>query len=147
MEKVKLISIYVFINLYKKFIYSHLIANNRFDPENTGFVPSNTFLKRLGVIKESSASGGSGGFDDTLDNSLNDSFNSSNINDETIPHIPKAKMSAQKFDNTYKVKPASRRGNKNPVEKWLKKRFRDGFSKMKTSFEELDLHKTGQVII
>ena len=99
------------------------------------------------MIKESSASGGSGGFDDTLDNSLNDSFNSSNINDETIPHIPKAKMSAQKFDNNYKVKPASRRGNKNPVEKWLKKRFRDGFSKMKTSFEELDLHKTGQVII
>jgi hypothetical protein len=120
---------------------------HRFDPENTGFVPSNTFLKRLGVIKESPTSGGSRGLDDMLDNSLNESFNSANINDENIPHIPKAKMSAQKFDNTYKVKPASRRSNKNPVDKWLKKRFRDGFSKMKTSFEELDLQKTGQVTI
>jgi hypothetical protein len=35
--------------------------------------------------------------------------------------------------------------NKNPFEKWLKKRFRSGFSKMKDSFEEMDPMKTGQV--
>ncbi len=35
--------------------------------------------------------------------------------------------------------------NKNPIEKWLKTRFRDGFLKIKASFEEIDRQKTGQV--
>jgi Ca2+-binding EF-hand superfamily protein len=33
----------------------------------------------------------------------------------------------------------------NPIEKWLKGRFRDGFTKMKKSFEELDRQRTGKV--
>ena len=33
----------------------------------------------------------------------------------------------------------------NPIEKWLKTRFRDGFVKIKASFEEIDRQRTGQV--
>lgn len=39
----------------------------------------------------------------------------------------------------------SAKKKKNPVEKWLKKKFRTGFSKIKQSFEEIDLQKTGEV--
>ena len=46
----------------------------------------------------------------------------------------------------YDSKPKSKSVKKNPIEKWLKKQFREGFSKMKSSFEELDIQKTGQVI-
>ena len=49
--------------------------------------------------------------------------------------------SPQKYDS----KPKPKRAKKNPIEKWLKKQFREGFSKMKSSFEELDIQKTGQV--
>jgi hypothetical protein len=122
----------------------------RFDPENTGYVSSSNFLKRLGLLKETSANGEISGHSDEnnhlLENSLSESFNSSSINEENfaVPHIPKAKVSVQKNENNYTVK-SSRRNTKNPVEKWLKKKFRDGFSKMKNSFEEMDLQKTGQV--
>ena len=34
---------------------------------------------------------------------------------------------------------------KNPMDRWLKKKFRDGFVKMKNSFEEIDIQKSGQV--
>ena len=47
--------------------------------------------------------------------------------------------------NRYKVKKSTQK-NVNPVEKWLKTRFREGFAKLKSSFEEIDIHKTGSVI-
>ena len=31
------------------------------------------------------------------------------------------------------------------IERWLKKKFREGFANMKTNFEELDTAKTGMV--
>lgn len=34
---------------------------------------------------------------------------------------------------------------RNPIDRWLKKRFRDGFYKIRASFEEIDIQKTGQV--
>ncbi len=42
---------------------------------------------------------------------------------------------------------SSRGGKKsnNPIEVWLKTRFRDGFKRIKASFEEIDKQKTGQV--
>jgi len=46
--------------------------------------------------------------------------------------------------NKYKVRKLSRK-NTNPIEKWLKKQFRNGFSKIKSTFEEMDVHQTGLV--
>ena len=47
--------------------------------------------------------------------------------------------------NSYKVHKSSTTKAANPVEKWLKVKFREGFVKMKASFEEMDPTKTGQV--
>jgi hypothetical protein len=40
---------------------------------------------------------------------------------------------------------ASNHRNSNPIEKWLKTRFREGFAKLKSAFEEVDLGRTGSV--
>ena len=116
-------------------MWTHLNKKKRFDPENMGFVKTDTFLKRLGLSVD--------GDENPNDQSINELFKS---NDENLSglNIPYASMPETTQVNKYKVRNASHK-NANPIEKWLKKRFRDGFSKMKTSFEELDLHKTGQV--
>jgi hypothetical protein len=49
----------------------------------------------------------------------------------------------EKHSNDYKIRQNTK--NQNPIEKWLKKRFRDGFMKMKKSFEEIDVTKSGSV--
>ncbi len=74
-----------------------------------------------------------------------------NDNDENQRvHIPYANVNSDsKLSNSVGRRNSSNnksdKKSKNPIEKWLKTRFRDGFLKMKTSFEEIDRQKTGQV--
>jgi hypothetical protein len=45
-----------------------------------------------------------------------------------------------------KSKSSLKASNKNPIEKWLKKRFREGFVQMKSAFEDIDMNKTNHVM-
>ncbi|CAF0760256.1 unnamed protein product [Brachionus calyciflorus] len=103
----------------------------KFDQDGTGFVKSEVFLKRLGIDLDTLK-------DDSMSN-LNDLFKEDDPYHLNIPHPIMSDMPV----NKYKVKGPKQK--KNPIEKWLKKKFRNGFSKIKQSFEELDLQKTGEV--
>ena len=73
--------------------------------------------------------------------------NNNNNDDTNSGNIPYANISE------LKLTPLNNRTNLrktnaqtlNPMEKWLKKRFRNGFTKLKSSFEEIDRQRTGQV--
>ena len=49
------------------------------------------------------------------------------------------------YAETKKTSSKSSSKKNNPMDRWLKKKFRDGFVKMKNSFEEIDIQKSGQV--
>lgn len=111
----------------------------KFDLENTGIVNADLFLKRLGLLVDDSSSS------TFNNNSSSDFFKSDNSSGNLNVPMPNFNDKLANTTNTYKVKQRSKKA-KNPIQNWLKKRFRDGFSKMKSSFEELDLQKTGYVI-
>ena len=74
------------------------------------------------------------------------SIGSNNNEDTSSGNIPYANISDLKLtpmNNRTNMKHRSQ--TMNPMEKWLKKRFRNGFTKMKSSFEEIDRQRTGQV--
>lgn len=49
------------------------------------------------------------------------------------------------YGETKKTSSKSSSKKNTPMDRWLKKKFRDGFVKMKNSFEEIDIQKSGQV--
>jgi len=72
----------------------------------------------------------------------------SNNNDDTnsgnIPYANISELKLTPLNNRTNLRKTNAQ-TLNPMEKWLKKRFRNGFTKLKSSFEEIDRQRTGQV--
>jgi hypothetical protein len=100
-------------------------------------------LKRLGLSSELMNNNN----DENTDSIHTFKSVGSNNDDTNSGNIPYANISE------LKLTPLNNRTNLrktnaqtlNPMEKWLKKRFRNGFTKLKSSFEEIDRQRTGQV--
>jgi len=100
----------------------------KFDTENIGVVHSDAFIKKLGVLDNSS------------DNHKNESPRLRNSIDD-----PNSSATDVPLPEINDKKSMSRSTSKNPIEKWLKRRFREGFVQLKASFDEIDISRTGSV--
>lgn len=117
----------------------------KFDVENYGFVTGDAFLKRLGIQSDRAVENEfmSNSFDDiSVDDSASQFGEGNNIPYANVNAT--YKLSSRKQSRGSSRSDINKKTN-NPIEKWLKTRFRDGFSKIKASFEEIDRQRTGQV--
>lgn len=70
--------------------------------------------------------------------------NNDDTNSGNIPYANISELKLTPLNNRTNLRKTNAQ-TLNPMEKWLKKRFRNGFTKLKSSFEEIDRQRTGQV--
>lgn len=93
----------------------------KFDSENLGVVHSEMFLKKLGVFE---------GNDRDTPRKIEPAID--------IPHHELPPLETNR-------KSVTKSSAKNPIEKWLKQKFREGFAQLRASFIDLDTLETGFV--